>query len=95
MAVVEALRMNPDKYAIIYNSEYDDSDSVFDSSRDTNTAAAISPPYTSSTSTKPYQNRYYNEYHEGILEIANSLLKILTNQIVDKMMVAAVEEKRI
>ncbi|MGB8033977.1 MAG: hypothetical protein WCF03_09180 [Nitrososphaeraceae archaeon] len=62
MAVVEALRMNPDKYAIIYNSEYDDSDSVFDSSRGTNTAAAISPPYTSSTSTstKPYQN---NEYY--------------------------------
>jgi chorismate mutase len=91
-AVIEALRMNPDRYKIIYNSEYDNSDIVFDSSS-TNTAAAISPPYASSTSTKPYQNRYYNEYHEGILEIANSLLKILTNQIVDKTMVAAVQEK--
>jgi hypothetical protein len=42
---------------------------------------------------KMLQNYYYNEYHEGILDIANSLLKILTNQIVDKTMVAAVEEK--
>ena len=32
-----------------------------------------------------------NEYHDGILEIANSLLKILTNQIGDKTMVAAVK----
>lgn len=93
MAVVEALRMNPDKYAIIYNSEYDDSDSVFDSSRGTNTAAAISPPYTSSTSTKPYQNRYYNEYYEGILEIAKGFLNILLNQLVNKTMVAAVKGK--
>jgi hypothetical protein len=46
------------------------------------------------TSTKPQnQNHYYNEYHEGILEIANSLLKILTNQIVDKTIVAAVKGK--
>jgi len=35
-AVIEALRMNPDRYAIIYNIKYDDNnDSVFDSSRDT------------------------------------------------------------
>jgi hypothetical protein len=32
-AVVEALRMNPDRYKVIYNSKYDNSDSVFDSSR--------------------------------------------------------------
>jgi hypothetical protein len=35
----------------------------------------------------------YNEYNAGILEIANSLLKILSNQLVDKTMVAAVKEK--
>jgi chorismate mutase len=88
-AVIEALRMNPDRYAIIYNSTYDNSNSVFDSST-TNTAAAISPPYTSSTSTKPYQNRYYNKYHEGILEIAKGFLKLLSSHLVDKTMVTAV-----
>jgi chorismate mutase len=92
-AVIEALRMNPDRYAVIYNSKYDDLDgSVFDSS---NTAAAISSsfPCTSYTSTKTNQNYYYNEYHEGILEIANSLLKMLLNQMVDNTMVAAVKEE--
>lgn len=88
IAVVEALRMNPDKYAIIYNSKYYNN-GIFDSSMGT-TAADIS---SSHSSTKSNQNYYYNEYHEGILEIANSLLKILTNQIVDKTMVAAVQEK--
>jgi hypothetical protein len=91
-AVIEALRMNPDKYAIIYNSKYDNSNSVFDSSS-TNTAAAISPPYTSSTSTKPYQNRYNNEYHEGLVESAKGFLKLLSRQLVDNTMVAAVKEK--
>ena len=76
--------------AIIYNSNYD-SDNIFDSSRDT-TIAAISHYSAFSTSPKHYQNHYYNKYHEGILEIANSLLKILTNQIVDKTMVGAVKE---
>jgi len=33
-----------------------------------------------------------NHYHEGILEIANSLLKILLDQMVDKTMVAAMKE---
>jgi chorismate mutase len=87
-AVIEALRMNPDRYAVIYNSKYDNSNSVFDSSRGTNTAAATSP-----TSTKPYQNRYYNAYHEGILEIAKGFLNTLLNQLVDKTMAAAVKEK--
>jgi hypothetical protein len=84
--------MNPDRYAIIYDSEYDNSNSVFDSSS-TNTTTVISTPYTSSTSTKPYQNYYYNKYHEGILEIAKGFLKIMTNQLVDKTMVAAMKGK--
>jgi hypothetical protein len=29
---------------------------------------------------KVHQDYYYNECHEGIIEIANSLLEILTNQ---------------
>jgi len=30
VAVVEALRMNPDRYAVIYNSKYDDNnDNIF------------------------------------------------------------------
>jgi chromosome segregation ATPase len=86
VAVVEALRMNPDRYAVIYNSKYDNNDNIFESSNIT-TAVAISPFPPS----KP-QNYYYNEYHEGILEIANSLLKILSNQMVDNTMVAAVNE---
>ena len=79
-------------YSYIYNSEYDNSDSVFDSNRGI-TATAISPPYTSSTSTstKPYQNRYYNEYHEGLVELAKGFLNSLLNQLVDKTMVAAVK----
>jgi hypothetical protein len=36
-------------------------------------------------------NYYCNQYHEGILEIASSFLKILTNQMVDKTMVAVVK----
>jgi hypothetical protein len=39
------------------------------------------------------QSKINNEYYEGNLEIANSLLKILLNQMVDKTMVAAVKEK--
>ena len=45
------------------------------------------------SSTKAHQNYYYDEYYEGVLEIANSLFKILLNQMVDNTMVAAVKEK--
>ena len=82
--------MNPDRYDVIYNSKYDNNDSVFDSRSTASTAISSSHSH---SSTKVHQNYYYNEYHEGILEIANSLLKILTNQMVDKTMVAAVKEK--
>jgi hypothetical protein len=82
--------MNPDRYAIIYNSKYDDNNgNTFDSSAST-TSIAIS---SSHSSTKSNQNYYYNEYHEGIIEIANSLMKILTNQMVDKTMFAAVKRQ--
>jgi hypothetical protein len=77
--------MNPDRYAVIYNSKYDDNDGVFDN---LTRSAAIS---SSHSSTKVPQNYYYNKYHEGILEIANSFLKILLNHMVDKAMVAAVK----
>jgi hypothetical protein len=90
-AVIEALRMNPDRYAVIYDSKYDSDDNVSNTS--TTTAPISSSSSTYSTFPKAYQNHYYNEYHEGILEIANSFLKILTNQIVDKTLVAAVKEK--
>jgi hypothetical protein len=84
-AVIEALRMNPDRYAIIYNSKYDDNnDNVFDSSRDT---AAILSSSTNRTSPKLHQNYYYNEYHEGLVEIAKIFLSNLLNQLVDKTMV--------
>src|SRR5438045_8470719 len=39
-AVIEALRMNPDRYAVIYNSKYDGTQSVFDYS---STTTAVMP----------------------------------------------------
>src|SRR4026208_2572097 len=59
-AVIEALRMNPDRYAVIYNSKYDNNDNIFDNS--TTPSAMPSSPIP--------QNYYYNKYREGILEIA-------------------------
>jgi hypothetical protein len=91
-AVIEALRMNPERYAIIYDSKHDSDDNVYNSSI-TATAAVSSSSSSYSTFPKAYQNYYYNKYHEGILEIAKSLLKILTNQLVDKTMVAAVKSE--
>jgi hypothetical protein len=82
--------MNADRYAVIYNSKYDNNDSVFDSRSTTSTAISSSHSHSSA---KVHQNYYYNEYREGIIEIANSLLKILLKQMVDKTMVAAVKEK--
>jgi hypothetical protein len=81
--------LNPNRYAIIYNSRYGNNDIVLNNN--TSTAAAVT--YPSSPYPKPYQNHYYNEYHEGILEIANSFLKILLNQLVNKTMIAAVKGK--
>jgi hypothetical protein len=88
-AVIEALRMNPDRYAVINNSKYDDNCSIFDSGSNIATAISSSP----STSTMPYQNYYYNKYHEGILELPKGFLNILLNQSVNKIMVAAGERK--
>jgi hypothetical protein len=82
--------MNPDRYAVIYSSKYDNNDSVFDSTSTTSTAISSSHSH---SSTKVHQNYYYNEYREGTIEIANSLLKILLKQMVDNTMVAAAKEK--
>jgi hypothetical protein len=57
----------------------------------TTVATIASSPSTSTSTTKPHQNHYYNEYHEGILEIAKGFLNILLNQSVNKTMVAAVK----
>ena len=62
-----------------------DNDSIFYSI--TNNIATIS------TSTKIYENRYYNEYHEGLIELAKGFLTILLNQLVDKTMVAAAKRE--
>ena len=53
-AVIEALRMNPDKYAVIYNSKYDNNDTVSDSS---GTAAVISLPPKSHENSRSCQTR--------------------------------------
>ena len=39
---------------------------------------------------KSHQNHYYDEYREGILQLAKTFLNSLSNQVVDKTMVAAV-----
>ena len=87
LAVVEALRLNPDRSAIIYDSRYDNNDNILNNN--TSTAAAVT--YPSSPYSKPYQNHYYNEYHEGILDIAKTFFNSLLDQLVDKTMVAAVK----
>jgi hypothetical protein len=46
-AVIEALRMNPDRYAVIYNTKYDSSDNVFNNNNITSIAAAVT--YSSSS----------------------------------------------
>jgi hypothetical protein len=74
--------MNPDRYKIIYNSKYDNNDNVFGSSSTTTSAMPSSPIH---------QNYYYNKYNGEILEIAKGFLKILTNQSVNKTMVASVK----
>jgi hypothetical protein len=65
------------------------SKTYFESSMGT-TSATIS---SSHLSIKSHQNYHYNEYHEGIIEISNLLLKMLTNQIVDNTMETEVKEK--
>ena len=72
--------MNPDRYAVIYNSKYDNNESVFDNSSGTAVAAAISSSPFTSTSTKP-QNQ----------DIAKTILNGLLNQLVDKTMVAVIK----
>src|SRR5437868_12750260 len=62
-AVVEALRMNPDRCAIIYDSKYDSADNVSNGSS-TITAPVSSSSSSYSTFPKAYQNYYYNKYHE-------------------------------
>jgi DNA-binding CsgD family transcriptional regulator/cytidylate kinase len=88
-AVIEALRMNPDRYNVIYDSQYEDNCSIFDNGSNIATAKSSSP-----SNAKPQNhNHYYDQYREGILEIANSLLKILLNQMVDNTMVVVVKEQ--
>jgi hypothetical protein len=93
-AVVEALRMNPDRYAIIYNSKYDSDDNASNSNNSTITAPISSSSSSASpTSPKAYQNYYYDKYHEGLVELAKGFFKSLLNQLVDKTMVAAVQRQ--
>jgi hypothetical protein len=57
IAVVEALRMNPDKYTVIYNSKYDNNDnnSVFES-----ITGAVAIPSSPHFDSKVHRNYYYN-----------------------------------
>src|SRR5690349_6489451 len=82
-AVIEALRMAHDRYAIIYNTKYDNN--VFASNNNNNGTVAATLSY----SPNLYQNYYYKEYREGIIEIAKTFFNNTLDQIVDKTMVAA------
>jgi chorismate mutase len=88
-AVIEALRMNPDRYAVIYNSKYDGDDNVSNSS--STTTVPIPSASSHSPSTETYQNQYYDKYHEGLVELAKGFLNILLNQLVDNTMAAALK----
>jgi hypothetical protein len=82
LAVIEALRLNPDRYAIIYNIRYDNNDS-------SSSKAVVDVPYSFSSSLpKPYQKYHYNEYHEGIFEMAKTFFNGLLSQLVNNTMVA-------
>jgi hypothetical protein len=58
-AVIEALRMNPDRYAVIYDSKYDRDDSVSNSSS-TTTAPILSSSSTYSISSTPCYHSIFN-----------------------------------
>ena len=80
--------MNPNRYAVIYNNSYDNNESVFDNSSTTVSSSSPHSPILQN------QNYYYNEYHEGLVELAKGFLKLLLNQLVDKTMVAVLEGNR-
>jgi hypothetical protein len=89
LAVIEALRLNPDRYAIIYNIRYDNNDSSSSSSSSSSSKAVVDVPYSFSSSLpKPYQKYHYNEYHEGIFEMAKTFFNGLLSQLVNNTMVA-------
>ena len=88
-AVIEALRMNPDRYAIIYDNKYDSDDNASNGSSTITAPILSSSNSTYSTFPKSYQNYYYNKYHEGLVELAKGFLKILLNELVDKTMAEA------
>jgi hypothetical protein len=69
--------MNPDRCAIIYSNIYDNNDNLSNGGR------LIS---------KPYQNNYYNEYHEGLLKIAKTLFNSLLNQLVNMTMLQPMQK---
>jgi hypothetical protein len=79
--------LNPDRYAVIYNTKYDDNDS--------GGTAIVEVPYSSSfSSSSPYLRTpirtIYNEYHEGLVDIPKTFFNGLLNHLVDKTMVAAI-----
>ena len=75
--------MAHDRYAIIYNNKYDNN--VFDNNNNSSTVAAVSySPYP-----KLYENYYYKEYRESIIDIAKTFFNNTLDQLVDKTMAAA------
>jgi hypothetical protein len=77
-AVIEALRMAPDRYAIIFNTKYD-----IDNGNSSTTMLSC----------KPYQNYFYdNEYQKGLLEVAKAVSNSLSNQLVNKTMVDIMQD---
>jgi hypothetical protein len=86
MAVIQALRENPNRHDIIFdNSEIGNG---LGSGCGNTTSSFLFPSYPST-----YQNHYSNEYLEGLLEVARVFFNVLLNNLTEKTMVAAVKGK--
>jgi hypothetical protein len=68
---------------------------LLNDSRGNKQVAVITSVVVAAASYSPnlYQNHYYNEYHEGVLEIAKTFVKMLSNQLINKKMVVSVKAK--
>ncbi|HEY6883430.1 MAG TPA: hypothetical protein VI278_05265 [Nitrososphaeraceae archaeon] len=86
MAVIQALRENPNRHDIIFDTS--EIGNGLGSGCGNITSSFLSPSYPST-----YQNHYSNEYLEGLLEVARVFFNVLLNNLTEKTMVAAVKGK--
>ena len=78
IAVVEALRMNPDKYAVIYNSKYDDNDNIFESSNSATSSAISSHPYSQSKVPRLLDSPIWHTVSSNSFQANNNIYNVST-----------------